>query len=373
MLVKAQIEHRQESHRVLGWDLLRGMCAVAVAAYHLLYWQDVATVHTVGSYGVYLFFILSGASLAYSYVAELESGQFSVARFLWIRYLRIAPLYLALMFVALPWKLLKDGANFNIALTYLLNATFLFGFFNPSENAVLVGGWSLGIEAIFYLLFPLIMLSFCRAWLVAIVFATLVTLQAAWIFWAFNYNGGYSQNPSQYFQAPAFSAYFMGGCVLGVLKRKRLLDATESNAQSLFILIGGFVSFVALNPVLAGDEIVGWRGVLLVVICFSMVYTATRLSVQRVLENLSRYFGDATYGLYLLHPVLFFGLVQIVFPRLGLSSPSQWTLEGRLLFGAAIIGLAFYLAILSERYFEKPLRQYFLRKSSDVVGRAAAK
>ncbi len=28
------------SERVLGWDVLRGLCALAVALYHLLYWQD---------------------------------------------------------------------------------------------------------------------------------------------------------------------------------------------------------------------------------------------------------------------------------------------------------------------------------------------
>lgn len=42
--------------RVLGWDVLRGMCAIAVA---LLTWQDIASVHTLGSYGVYLFFGLA--------------------------------------------------------------------------------------------------------------------------------------------------------------------------------------------------------------------------------------------------------------------------------------------------------------------------
>ncbi|RYY87902.1 MAG: acyltransferase, partial [Comamonadaceae bacterium] len=47
--------------RVLGWDLLRGLSAVAVATYHLLSWQQVAAIHAWGSYGVYLFFVLSGA------------------------------------------------------------------------------------------------------------------------------------------------------------------------------------------------------------------------------------------------------------------------------------------------------------------------
>ena len=68
--------------RVPGWDLLRGICALAVACYHLMFWQDVAAIHTLGSYGVYLFFVLSGASLAYNYIDKFESGQFSFSNLL---------------------------------------------------------------------------------------------------------------------------------------------------------------------------------------------------------------------------------------------------------------------------------------------------
>jgi peptidoglycan/LPS O-acetylase OafA/YrhL len=81
--------------RVLGWDVLRGLCALAVASYHLLAWQDVATLHTFGSYGVYLFFVLSGASLAYNYQGLID-GPPAVLRFLAVRWLRLAPLFVAI-------------------------------------------------------------------------------------------------------------------------------------------------------------------------------------------------------------------------------------------------------------------------------------
>ena len=45
--------------RVLGWDLLRGLCALTVMSYHLLGWQDIAHLSPLGTYGVYLFFLLS--------------------------------------------------------------------------------------------------------------------------------------------------------------------------------------------------------------------------------------------------------------------------------------------------------------------------
>ncbi len=54
--------------RVLGWDLLRGICALGVASYHLMAWQKLADIHSIGFYGVYLFFVLSGASLTLNYL-----------------------------------------------------------------------------------------------------------------------------------------------------------------------------------------------------------------------------------------------------------------------------------------------------------------
>jgi peptidoglycan/LPS O-acetylase OafA/YrhL len=152
----------KSGERVLGWDLLRGLCAVAVASYHLLSWQDVATLHAWGSYGVYLFFILSGASLAYTYAPRLQAGTFRFGSFLGVRWMRLAPLYLLLMLLVVPWKAQRVGWGLELLQQVLLNATFLYGFTDPATSALLVGGWSLGIEAIFYLLFPLLLVAALR-------------------------------------------------------------------------------------------------------------------------------------------------------------------------------------------------------------------
>lgn len=357
------------AQRVSGWDLLRGMCALAVASYHLMYWQGIAGIHTLGSYGVYLFFVLSGASLAYNYVDKIQAKRFSWGEFLWVRYLRLAPLYLLLMLIALPWKLIKEAPAFDLIRTYVLNATFLFGFFNPSQNAALVGGWSLGIEAIFYLLFPLMMFAFRSAWLAAGLFSVLLVLQISWIAWSFSDIIHNPQAAVAYFQAPAFVAYFMGGCTLGVMKRQGFLKNFQASGTGLIGVSAGFVLMVLVNPMAAGHEIVGWRGFLLGLSCFVMVYCASCTAVSGELGQIAKYFGDATYGVYLIHPVLFFGLVQVVFPRLGIASPVHWPITGRLLFGCLIIGLAFWLALLSERYFEARLRNFLKprRLKADVL------
>ncbi len=347
----------KSTERVLGWDLLRGLCAIAVAAYHLLMWQNVTAIHTFGSYGVYLFFVLSGASLAYTYVDRVATHRFSFGHFLWVRYLRLAPLYLLLMLLVLPWKLLKDGATTSLLLTYLLNASLLFGFYKPSTHAVLVGGWSLGIEVIFYLLFPLLILSFRSRWLAWGIFGGLLFIQLGWIYATLGKSGGYLLNAEAYHQAPAFAAYFMGGCLMGVAKRRGSLKSVLPKNAGLVALLAGFLLMFAVNPQQQGDELVGWRGIVLGGLCFALVNLASRLDLKGRLASIAQHFGDATYGVYLLHPVIFFGLAFVVFPRMKVSAPDQWPTPARLLFVVLVLLVAFVLAILSERFFEKPIRQ----------------
>ena len=341
------------------------MCAIAVACYHLLLWQDVAALHTLGSYGVYLFFVLSGASLAYTYSDQLASRvttrKFSFSRFLWVRYLRLAPLYLALMAVVLPWKLLKEGLSSGLALTYLLNATLLFGFYEPSTHAVLVGGWSLGIEVIYYLAFPGLMMCFRWRGLAWSVFGILLAVQVAWIASTVGQPSGYAQQAQAYHQAPAFAAYFMGGCLIGVYQRQALL-ASLSPRLGLLGLLAGFGLLLAFNPAQQGDELTCWRGAGLSISCFVMVYWAGMLRLTGRTANVARHFGNATYGVYLLHPVLFFGLVFAVLPRLGIANTNTWSTPGRLVLLSLVLAAAFALALLSEAYFEKPLRRLGKRR-----------
>lgn len=344
--------------RVPGWDFLRGLCALAVAIHHLFFWQDIAIIYTFGSYGVYMFFILSGASLAYTYLGKFEAGQLSISGFLRTRYLRLAPLYVMLMLLLVPWKLQKEGLTTDLVGLYAINATLLFGFYSPVNHAVLVGGWSLGIEVIFYLFFPLVLWCLRKRGLALAVFFFLLALQLIWIQGTLGASGGYGENIVAYHQAPAFAAYFMGGCLLGAAKRRGQLGGPLSQVTVLACLLAGFGLLLGFNTVTQGNEIIGWRGFLLFCLCFGMVYISTRLQAANSMQKIAATLGDATYGLYLLHPVLFFGLTLALFPRVGIPAPTNWPVVWRLCFAVAIIVAAFALALLSEKYLEKPVRRW---------------
>jgi peptidoglycan/LPS O-acetylase OafA/YrhL len=348
--------------RVLGWDVLRGLAALAVAVYHLLYWQGIAGVHTFGSYGVYLFFVLSGASLAYTYAGRLGQGRLSYGRFLWVRYMRLAPLYIALMLVVIGWGLSLGGEW--SPWRYALNASFLFGFFDPAVSALLIGGWSLGIEAIFYLAFPMLLMA-CLAsrWLGWVILLLLAAMQAAWIARTAGAPTGYEANLVAYHQAPAFAAYFRAGGLMGLARRRGRVPAWPKTVL-LPALAAGFVLLWALNPVRDGDQLIGWRGAACAAVCILMAWLAGGLSLEHRDARVAAHLGDATYGLYLMHPVLYFAIAWAALPKLHLAPPEKWALVPQLALMGGVIAAAFVLALLSERYFERPLRDWSKSRAS---------
>jgi peptidoglycan/LPS O-acetylase OafA/YrhL len=139
--------------RIAGFDLLRGICALSVVIYHGMLTGKLGQVTNLGTYPVYIFFVLSGASMYVAYADKFARG-YSVARFLALRLIRLMPLYVAALVVWLAIEFARNGFSLReLGLGYL-NVFFLFGLGNPGSTSQVVGGWSLGIEFVFYLLFP---------------------------------------------------------------------------------------------------------------------------------------------------------------------------------------------------------------------------
>ena len=355
--------------RVLGWDLLRGLCALAVASYHLLYWQDLASLHTLGSYGVYLFFVLSGASLAYNYTGRL-SGRRDIAVFLATRWLRLAPLHIVLCLLFVLFLSAHKGQWVDrLPLRLSLNASFAFGLVDPTVWALLVGGWSLGIEFVYYLAFPLVLAVLPRAGWCAAVALSLALVQWAWIYGTVGSAEGYEATAVAYHQVPAFAAYFFGGCVIGHWRRSRFLAWPALGGMVAWLLMA--VLLLLLNPARAGDELLGPRGALLFAACFAVVHASGQVAVGPRLAPLARWLGDITYGCYLLHPLFFFGLAWFILPAFGIADLTQAPLAGRWAMGAAVLALSCSTATASERWFEAPLRRWGKRRMAPTGTPAA--
>ncbi|RYZ30314.1 MAG: acyltransferase [Chitinophagaceae bacterium] len=133
-------------------DALRGIAALMVVVCHSLQVdtslslsENVHRLLETFKYGVQLFFVISALTIFYSlYNSDTSTYNFFIRRFF-----RIAPLY----FVAILTYSLLYGADLR---GIAVNLFFLHGFSPQYINSVVPGGWSIGVEMVFYCLVPLL-------------------------------------------------------------------------------------------------------------------------------------------------------------------------------------------------------------------------
>ena len=116
--------------------------------------------------GVQLFFVASAFTLCLS-MANRVSEEKLMLKYSIRRYFRIAPAYyvgiVGYLFLNIIANALKEGRLF-LSEEYsfhnvLANVLFVHGFVPSANNSVVPGGWSIGTEMAFYVVFPLLFLA----------------------------------------------------------------------------------------------------------------------------------------------------------------------------------------------------------------------
>ncbi len=246
----------------------------------------------LGLWAVYTFFILSGYWISVMYRKKYRLAKAPVLTFWCSRYMRLAPVYLACMALALlilrfcstHWgdrDLLHDPE-------WLTRAVLILS--SSSQPLLIPPSWTLDIEMQFYLLAPLLLLGMARARVAQGVAATV----AVGLFGVFAWRLG---------GLPRYLAFFLAGVMID---RSRWRPSAGVALLS-FSAFAAILSAVLLSP--------GWRP-LVVFPSIPASETAHRLSVVLAFvtlplaaytlgnrsDALDRHAGDLAYSVYLFHP-----------------------------------------------------------------------
>jgi len=118
--------------------------------------------------GVPVFFVLSGFLIAARYEDSVEANSTWLKQYLLKRFARIYPIYFLLTTITFvifwldffPLPRNTSPSEYNSFILYLLNISFLKGFFDLFKNTGLPQSWSLTVEECFYLCASVHLFSF---------------------------------------------------------------------------------------------------------------------------------------------------------------------------------------------------------------------
>lgn len=154
-----------KKQKFLSIDIMRGLAILMVIFVHTAQHVDgdriVGLIATYGQMGVQMFFVASAFTLCYS-IESRGFGKGSLKNFYIRRYFRIAPLYyLGIILYFVATSLATDGwESDKHPINIIANILFLHGLYPSANNTVVPGGWSIGTEMLFYLIFPFLYLFY---------------------------------------------------------------------------------------------------------------------------------------------------------------------------------------------------------------------
>lgn len=330
--------------RVYILDYLRGLSACLILIYHGLSW--IFELHNplllfIGRYGVICFFVISGYSLSIGYKSRITNHS-EFTTYIWRRFLRIYPLFLVVTIVTILGQFLF-GNSINI-FSIITNVIFVFPFLG-ADTAIASGAWSIADEWIFYLFLPL----FLRASksLLARTLTILIFI-SSWVYF-FNTvtpNLGIDHQWGAYVHWLGQIRWFLLGVFLPEITLRKFCSTKLLFFMSSCLLLF-FIFFSFIDPTF--NLISGISG--FIVQIFFLLYISTLIiefreyNADAWLHKLLDFFAKISYGIYLVHPLVYYLLRYLDFE-------SKYNLFITLVF------TTFLLARLSWHFIEKPLLRF---------------
>jgi peptidoglycan/LPS O-acetylase OafA/YrhL len=326
--------------RLDGIDLLRGVAIFFVLMNHVnmrlrlghvpygqsLPHQVLSTLVWSAQYGVQMFFAVSGFLITSTSLRRWRSpAGIRPREFYLLRFARIAPLLILLLVIlvalhciGLSWFVVSEqtgglGPALFAALTFHINVLEAHRGYLPGNWDVL---WSLSVEEVFYLFFPIVCLWLGRGrWLNLLLIAFVAIGPFARTILA-----GPNEVWQEYSYLGGMDAIAMGCLTALVVRSVRLSRGKLIAARAIGV---GFIAFILGFSLLVERMGLPQLGLDMTILAFgTCLVMATVAQAPRRLPMVARpllWLGQRSYEIYLTHMFVVIGL-YVLFTRLGAPS-----------------------------------------------------
>lgn len=370
------VPRSERDERNLYIDMLRGISILLVMLLHytlsyrlvsspLQAWISASTLHAIfynGNYGVSMFFVISGFLITSNIVTRYQSlAGIDLLHFYKLRLFRLYPLvvFALLIITALGLAGLSKFSNIS-GKTPLGDAYFILadlsvltfwhnvlmeavGYFNYAMNIY----WSLSVEEVFYLLYPLALLVLRRRWQLLCLAG--VCLVVAPIYREIH------KDDELYFMYGNLACVDMltYGCIAAIASRSLPWKAWLRAPVAVVSLIGA--SWIYLRGI-PGHEALGasWLGIFTAIFLIAVSRLPARAFTRRLAGPLA-WLGSHSYEIYLFHIVVLGIMVELV-PRSAMAA------QLKLPMFALFFALSALVAWAVARFLGNPLNRYLRRR-----------
>lgn len=278
---------------------VRGIGALGIIAYHTYILGGYSGYNgfldrTVGNGGVFvqLFFMLSSFSMMCGYAEAMWNNKYSLEKFYFNRLKKLLPAF----YVALVIHVVLDYAAGVKDTWYSIFGTgsLLYAFMPSHQESLVMAGWALGIEIIFYLLFPAFLVfvkNKKRVW-ITFVFSILLFI---------SYNSYYGVEINQdYINIVRQLIFFVAGAVI-----YHYIDyIVKLNKRGKIIFAVVCLGIEVLCFAAWGHSYV--NGHVLIIVSFTALIMNQVNNMDIVMNNrVMKWLGGISYQMYLFHMIVY--------------------------------------------------------------------